>query len=316
MTPMTVDGVWPFCTECTMTTLPNQAPSTFWMMGFGTALGGALTTCPDCGSQPRRVFGWVFFLPLLPLNRFRIVRLRGGGYVGRWLPNSRGHRAAALRADREQAEQQVATRAAELAGASAAERPAALDRYAEALLAAGRVAACAAARDDLAAELEARHGPTDPSTLRALNDVAEALRINGQTAEFEAVRDQTDSRTPAYQERPSPRGAPTPPVGVVLFREFAERIAVRTAEEGERGPRTLRLRHALAGRLLSANRLDEAIRVAASCLADRRTALGADHVDTGASRRLLLAACAAARSGEDPRSLAAAQNALRDLDDG
>ena len=78
-----------FCRACYGSTTNESPGSTFTVnLVFGTRLMGGSEQCPACGSMIQWLWFW-FFLPIIPLGRYRIKYLSDGllrsTYIGRKL---------------------------------------------------------------------------------------------------------------------------------------------------------------------------------------------------------------------------------------
>lgn len=312
-------GVWPFCTACTMTTLPQSAPGTFRFNGIGTALligsGGA---CPHCGSVVRRRYVTLVWVPVIPLERYRIVYVDGSRYIGRRMPAAHESATAELAAERAAADMAVSACAAILVDQElrhhgdhpdVAEARHTLGR---ALFDAGRVADAAAELEEAAAGRECHLGPLDAATVQALRGLAQAYELSGHPSAATAVRRQVsvrlhpqapvDSDLPEMSRKDTRLLASGGGAQKQTIRAHAAYLDACEERLGELAARTLRARFSLATELRTASRMDEAIRVFESTLAGRVRSLGPDHPDTTSTRDHLLLACADAdRRVHDPR---------------
>jgi hypothetical protein len=81
-----------FCPECVDATTPDSPGGTFTFNTVGTRLFFADDRCPKCHSIVQRKAVCAFFLPVIPLSRYRVIYVSGGRYLGRRLrPNQPGH---------------------------------------------------------------------------------------------------------------------------------------------------------------------------------------------------------------------------------
>ena len=67
-----------FCERCVEETLPQSAGNLWTFNGIGVTMYGDSRLCADCGSAIRRVWFVVFYIPLIPLTRFRVIDSGGG----------------------------------------------------------------------------------------------------------------------------------------------------------------------------------------------------------------------------------------------
>lgn len=311
-------GVWPFCTECTMTTLPQAAPGTFRLMGTGTALyPGRGGNCPHCRAVVRRHYITFAWIPVVPLARYRVVR-DGYSYIGRRMPRERGPATAELVRERARADAAVARAEEELASREARfgnphrDVLAAQRDVATALLAAGRIADAAHVQDDIAAGWEAQAGPTDLVTLGALDTLVTIHLLAGHVAAMDAAGlqaagrrrppDQVDPPLPTLTRHATRDLNTVDATHLDVVKAHAAYIEGCAQRLGPESAGTLRAQHSLAVALVTASRIDEAIRVFEAAFTGRVRTLGPDHPDTADTRRLLLLACADAdRRVHDPR---------------
>jgi len=73
-----------FCFRCWAETTDESPGLTLTINFIGTRLLGSDDPCPECGSVVRKMWFCVV-LPLIPLDRYRMIRLRRGQYIGRRL---------------------------------------------------------------------------------------------------------------------------------------------------------------------------------------------------------------------------------------
>jgi hypothetical protein len=76
---------WPFCDDCTTRTDGQTVLTALLVNGFGTALLGGGSRCGRCGSVSRRLFFCFCFIPVVPLDRYRVIEFGNGAYFGRRL---------------------------------------------------------------------------------------------------------------------------------------------------------------------------------------------------------------------------------------
>lgn len=61
-----------FCEVCLASTTDQESGGTFRLNGFGTCLAFPRDRCPSCGSVVQTLALSIFFLPLIPLGRYRV----------------------------------------------------------------------------------------------------------------------------------------------------------------------------------------------------------------------------------------------------
>jgi endogenous inhibitor of DNA gyrase (YacG/DUF329 family) len=74
-----------FCQWCDADTTPKSAGSTFTMNGIGTSMYGSKSPCPKCGSIIKIKWLVVFFIPVIPLGKYRFKWVTRGRYISRKL---------------------------------------------------------------------------------------------------------------------------------------------------------------------------------------------------------------------------------------
>jgi hypothetical protein len=62
----------PFCDHCLAETTEQSSGSTYTLNGIGTSLFGWAQPCPQCSSAVRTKCICVFFIPLIPLGKYRV----------------------------------------------------------------------------------------------------------------------------------------------------------------------------------------------------------------------------------------------------
>ncbi|GEM_PF-5187824 len=62
-----------FCERCKDESTEKSIGNLFTMNGIGAGLYGASQRCPDCDSVIRRIWICVIFVPLIPLDRYRVI---------------------------------------------------------------------------------------------------------------------------------------------------------------------------------------------------------------------------------------------------
>jgi len=72
-----------YCKACQAATTPRVAGSMTTINGIGTSLYGAKDPCPECGSAIQTKFFVFFFIPLIPLGKFRTKWTCPGQYLSR-----------------------------------------------------------------------------------------------------------------------------------------------------------------------------------------------------------------------------------------
>jgi len=74
-----------YCPACAAATTDEGAGNTHTVNGIGTHLYWKKRPCPVCGSIVQTKFFCVFFLPLVPLGRYRVRYVSPGRYLSRKL---------------------------------------------------------------------------------------------------------------------------------------------------------------------------------------------------------------------------------------
>ncbi|HET9256234.1 MAG TPA: hypothetical protein VFO16_13690 [Pseudonocardiaceae bacterium] len=77
-------SVAPFCAACTAATTGKPAPGAFTLNGLGTTFYGGANRCPACGSIEQIHWIALFFVPLLPLGRYRMIYTSRTGFHSRY----------------------------------------------------------------------------------------------------------------------------------------------------------------------------------------------------------------------------------------
>jgi len=62
----------PFCDHCLAETTDQSSGSTYTLNGVGTSLFGWERPCPQCNSAVRTKCACLFFIPLIPLGKYRV----------------------------------------------------------------------------------------------------------------------------------------------------------------------------------------------------------------------------------------------------
>ena len=62
----------PFCDHCLAETSDQSSGSTYSINGVGTSLFGREQPCPQCNSAVRTKCACLFFIPLIPLGKYRV----------------------------------------------------------------------------------------------------------------------------------------------------------------------------------------------------------------------------------------------------
>lgn len=73
-----------FCEQCRLQTMERSPGSTHTVNGIGTLFIGAKERCPHCHSVVRRKW-FLFLVPLIPMERYRIIHVDHARYIGRKL---------------------------------------------------------------------------------------------------------------------------------------------------------------------------------------------------------------------------------------
>lgn len=84
-----------FRADCLKSETDVPAPGTFTLNGIGTILYNITSEpmCRNCGSEKKTLFFCVFWIPFVPLGRYRVLHVRpgmvsAGPYIG-WKPARR-----------------------------------------------------------------------------------------------------------------------------------------------------------------------------------------------------------------------------------
>jgi hypothetical protein len=72
-----------FCKSCSTSTSSDSAGSTFTVNGIGTNIYGGKDPCPECGSTIQTKWFVVFFIPLIPIGKYRTKWCSPGRYLSR-----------------------------------------------------------------------------------------------------------------------------------------------------------------------------------------------------------------------------------------
>lgn len=72
----------PFCVACTGATTSESAGGAFRLNGFGTTILGRADPCPECGSVVARKWVTLFFVPVGPIGRYRVIYTSRGLFGG------------------------------------------------------------------------------------------------------------------------------------------------------------------------------------------------------------------------------------------
>jgi hypothetical protein len=75
-------GARPFCLTCTRETTSESSGSVSSVNGSGTMLYGNKHPCPSCRSTVKRLFFTIFFIPVFPAGKYRVIYSSGGFLSG------------------------------------------------------------------------------------------------------------------------------------------------------------------------------------------------------------------------------------------
>lgn len=78
-----------FCTACVAATTPSPAASSIRVNGIGAGLYFRKDWCKTCGSVIQSQWFSVFFIPVIPLGKFRIKYVAPHQYLSRAVPSER-----------------------------------------------------------------------------------------------------------------------------------------------------------------------------------------------------------------------------------
>lgn len=79
------EGPRTFCKKCTFETTPEATGDLHSINGIGTTWAGSADRCGECASVVRRVWVSVFFLPVIPLRKYRVIQISPQQFVSRRL---------------------------------------------------------------------------------------------------------------------------------------------------------------------------------------------------------------------------------------
>jgi hypothetical protein len=74
-----------FCEACSVSTTDVSSGNMTRINGIGPSMIGAADRCAACRSVVRRVWFTVLFVPLIPFERYRVIRTSPTGYYSRRL---------------------------------------------------------------------------------------------------------------------------------------------------------------------------------------------------------------------------------------
>lgn len=334
-------GAHPFCGSCTDETLPWPAPDTITVFGVGNRFYGAGAPCPRCGSVVKWYFFCLFWIPVWPEGRYRIITLRRFPtvrYVGRRFPAGAGNpygldrKTAALMAQAEALADEDQRTRPEPPTSRLAEHPRLRGRRfqeAEDYWELGFPEHALAEYEKVLAAHEAVLPPDDTATLQVRQRVAEAyLAVDRPVAAFALL-----VQTTAHLRRVlGPRHPDTLRAAgdlsnarsrLGLSRDVIKAVAAElTYLRGALGPdhpQVLRTACALGVAQRDGLRPARAVDLLIETLDRCEQALGGGHPDTGHVRDELIEACDVAEHRgrrADRRAAARGRERLRRLPDG
>jgi len=79
------DGPRSFCEKCSFETDPQASATLYSFHLVGTTFVGKTAPCGDCRSVVRRVWLTVFYLPVVPLRRYRVIQVSPEAFLSRRL---------------------------------------------------------------------------------------------------------------------------------------------------------------------------------------------------------------------------------------
>jgi hypothetical protein len=78
-----------FCNRCASGTTDESAGSTYTVNGIGTTIYGGKDPCNECGSKVQTKWLVVFFIPLIPIAKYRTKWCTPSQYYSRKLLKNR-----------------------------------------------------------------------------------------------------------------------------------------------------------------------------------------------------------------------------------
>jgi hypothetical protein len=74
-----------FCSSCVEATTPESAGNLIQVNGCGRGFYGSRDRCPTCGSVVRTKCFCILLIPLIPLERYRVLHIGSTRYLSRRL---------------------------------------------------------------------------------------------------------------------------------------------------------------------------------------------------------------------------------------
>jgi hypothetical protein len=79
------EGPRSFCKKCTFETTAKSSGNLQTINGIGTRFAGRAEQCSECGSVIRRVWVSLLYLPVIPLAKYRVIRISPQQFLSRKL---------------------------------------------------------------------------------------------------------------------------------------------------------------------------------------------------------------------------------------
>ena len=73
----------PLCDKCRQTCSHKDFARVSWVNGFGTTLIGDEKVCEECGSSIRTVVMIILFIPIIPIQSYRLVKMGNKSFCGK-----------------------------------------------------------------------------------------------------------------------------------------------------------------------------------------------------------------------------------------
>jgi hypothetical protein len=77
------EGPRNFCSKCTFESTDQSSGNLQRLNGIGTAFVGSSDICPSCKAVVRRVWFTFFFVPVVPLARYRVMQISPQEFLSR-----------------------------------------------------------------------------------------------------------------------------------------------------------------------------------------------------------------------------------------
>ena len=79
------EGPRTFCKKCMFETVVQASGNLSRINGIGAAFGGSSDACPNCRSVVKRVWVTIFFIPVFPLSKYRVIQISPREFLSRRL---------------------------------------------------------------------------------------------------------------------------------------------------------------------------------------------------------------------------------------